>query len=84
MAITTPPATAIEPPTNVTLAESILAALRLATTLQADTVAEALTEAFLVLLHECGWPRGMARDAINHAMVNNTTIKAALYANQTG
>ncbi|MEV0149769.1 MULTISPECIES: hypothetical protein [unclassified Nonomuraea] len=81
MVITTPE---VEPPTTAEIAESILGALRQATAARYEAVADAITEALVVLLHECGWPRGMAREAINHAMVNHTTMKAALFANQTG
>ncbi|TDD53013.1 hypothetical protein E1286_08135 [Nonomuraea terrae] len=42
------------------------------------------TEALASLLRECNWPRGMALQAINHAMVNHTTLRQAKYACQIG
>lgn len=41
-------------------------------------------EALIKLLHTADWGRGMAVDAINHAMTEGVTLREAMYACQTG
>ncbi|GAA1768681.1 hypothetical protein [Nonomuraea bangladeshensis] len=91
MTITAPPAAA-EPPASAQIAENMLNTLRqLAAATdrplspdQYDKAADHLTESLAALMYEAAWPRGMALDAIHHALTHGTTLRQAMLACQIG
>ncbi|MFG1709143.1 hypothetical protein ACFLIM_38725 [Nonomuraea sp. M3C6] len=86
------PAPEAEPPTTAEIAETMLSVLRRLAAAkdrrilpdQYDSVTDQLMENLAALMREFDWPRGMALEAIHHAMTHGTTLRDAMLANQTG
>lgn len=92
MTITAPALAEPDPPlTPAELAENMLGLLRQFVAARKehplpfhDRVLDRCTEALVILMYDQEWPRGMALEAINHAMEHGTTLREAMYACQTG